>query len=294
MRRRTVHSAGAAAPTMPAPSTVLGAGYDWDRSDAYEADELLAIVDELARDNFYGERHPVGQRFLGGDLTPDEMRFLATQEYAYYKETTWWNAGKLLNSAELEEQRRLHGALLDELGTDLMETGGAAPHAEMFLRYCEGLGLSRTEVTNAPLVPSVVLAVTELRRIASHRPVFEMLVASNLVIEKQRPRYYSALLRTFAEHYSWVPRDALLFYEVHAEHDVDHESRGRQIVRTYLGHKWQQDLAMSAALRSVGLRLVMYDGIQGAMQGDSVFVHRWPCLPDDPWPRPTTAAATKA
>jgi pyrroloquinoline quinone (PQQ) biosynthesis protein C len=275
--------------TDAATRTVLAGDYGWDRREPYDPDEFLAMVDRLAGDHFYGTTHLLGRRLLAGELTPDELRFLAVQEYAYYAETTWWNAGKLLNSPLLSEQRTLHGALLDELGTDLVEPGGAPPHAEMFLGYCAGLGLSREEVVGAPLVPAVVLAVTELRRIASSRPAFEMLVASNLVIEKQRPAHYGRLLRTFAEHYRWIPAEALQFYEVHAEHDTDHESRGRRIVRGYLGEKWQQDLAMTAALRSVGLRMVMYDGIHAAMTGPGVFTGRWPQLPGDPWPRPAGA-----
>ncbi len=264
-------------------------GYDWERPEPYNQDELLAMIDNLAARWFYGDHTAIGRRFVGGELHPGELRLLATQEYGYYKETTWWNAGKLLGTVHLAEQRVLHGALIDELGTDLVDPDGLPSHSELFLRYCEGLGLDKQEVMKAPLAPSVVLATTELRRIASSRPSFEMVVASNLVIERQRPAWYARLLATFADSYSWVPPESLEFYQVHAEHDTDHESRGRQLVRRYITTKAQQDLAMAAALRSVGLRWVMYDGIERALQDpDSPLIPKWPGLPGDPWPRPTS------
>ncbi len=206
-------------------------------------------MDDVVDKYFYGFYHPLGCDLIEGKLTPEELRFLATQEYHYYASTTWWNASKLAQSDTLEHQRLLHGPLLDELGTDLINPDGYAAHTLLFLHYCKSLGLLEEEVLNTSLVPGVVLAVTELRRIANERPVFEFLACSNLVVERMRPRHYTKLLKTFASQYTWVPREGLVFYEVHAKLDTDHESLGRKIVNQYIEKsKRDQDAVFSAVL----------------------------------------------
>lgn len=270
--------------------TAIETVYDWSATRPYPVGQFFEMLDTLVDRYFYGFHHPLGRKMIAGELTRRELQILAVQEYPYYQSTTWWNAGKILNAHTLEQQRLLHGPLLDELGEDLVRPAGLPAHSELFLRYCEGLGLTRDTVESAPLAPAVVLAVTELRRIAASRPVFEFLAVSNLVVERMRPRHYTEFLAAFRKHYSWVPAAALTFYEIHAGLDKEHESLGRRIVAEYAHDKRDQDCIFAAVLKSVALRLAMYDGIQQLLtDGAAVGVRRWPNFPHDPWPRPLGA-----
>lgn len=210
---------------------------------------FFTILDNSVERYFYGTRHSIGMRLPNGKVNQEQLRFIAAQEYHYYNSTTWWNAGKILNAASIEDQRRLFFPLLDELGRDLVDESGLPAHAELFLRYCEGIGLTRQAIARMPVLPAVYLAVSELHRIAAQRPTHEFIACSNLVAEKMRPPHYQKLLRAFAEHYTWVPQDALVFYEVHAELDLEHES----LVRRYVGGKSEQDNVFATVLRSLGL-----------------------------------------
>src|SRR5215813_2933687 len=107
--------------------------YDWNRAEPYPLAQFIAMIDSIVERNFYGLVHPISQRMLRGELTLEELRFVAAQEYHYYSGTTWWNAFKIAHSDTLHQQRRLHGALLDELGTDLLGSEGVPAHAELFL-----------------------------------------------------------------------------------------------------------------------------------------------------------------
>jgi pyrroloquinoline-quinone synthase len=264
-------------------------GYDWDATEPYSVSAFFSLVDTLVDRYFYGFYHPLGRRMIAGELSAHELQVLAVQEYPYYASTTWWNAGKIGNAHTLEQQRLLHGPLLDELGEDLVHAGGLPAHSELFLDYCAGLGLSRAAVLDAPLAPAVVLAVTELRRIAATRPVFEFLAVSNLVVERMRPRHYTEFLAAFKNHYTWVPAAALKFYEIHAGLDKDHESIGRRIVAQYAHAKRDQDAIFAAVLSSIVLRLAMYDGIEKMISSPgAVGLVRWPNFPAAPWPRPVT------
>jgi len=263
--------------------------YDWTRADPYPPEQFFALLDRIVERNFYGLIHPLSLRMLRGELTAADLRFIAAQEYHYYWGTTWWNAFKVANSDTLHQQRRLHGPLLEELGTDLLDKEGLPAHIELFLRYCEGIGLCRDEVRAGAVLPAVLLAVTELMRIASSRPHYEFIACSNLVAEKMRPVHYQKLLRAMREHYTFVGHEALKFYEIHAVLDEDHVSTGRRIVGEYIHHKREQDAVMSAVVRSLALRLVMYDGIEAALRGAALRALRpWPNFPREPWPRPST------
>ena len=266
--------------------------YDWQRETPYPLDIFFSLLDQFVEQTFYGFTHPLAKRLLAGQFTREELKFLAIQEYYYYASTTWWNAFKLGNADSLDQQRLLHDPLLDELGTDLTHpTEGLPAHSVLFLNYCEGLGITQDTIQLAPLATGVMLAVTELLRIAKERPHFEFIACSNLVVEKMRPRFYSELLHTFSHHYSWVPKKALIFYEVHAHLDVNHSSIGRQVVSQYATHsKREQDAIFSAILSSTALRNVMYDSIDQAIRspGTDYGVIPWPNFPREPWPRPIT------
>ncbi|MCA8951082.1 MAG: iron-containing redox enzyme family protein [Planctomycetes bacterium] len=276
-------------PPVSAWQSAFSTSYDFSRREPYDPGTFLGLVREITEKYFYGFYHPLGRRLIAGDLSPEDLRFLAMQEHAYYAGTTWWNAGKLLRANTLAEQRQLFAPLLDELGTDLVDDGGLPAHSELFVRYCEGLGVTREELDRAPLAPGVVLAVTELRRIATERPAFEFIAASNLVVEKMRAKHYAALLETFATSYRWVPKSALLFYEIHARLDDGHGSLGEAFVARYAHDKRDQDAIFSAVQRSLCLRLAMYDSIASAMQSPGgVGLVPWPNFPGEPWPRPAS------
>ena len=270
--------------------TPLDTIYDWYRKEEYYIDTFFDMIDQVVDKYFYGFFHPLGQRLIEGQLTPEQLRFLATQEYHYFASTTWWNAMKIAQCDTLEQQQVLHAPFIDELGYNLIKKDGEIAQSLLYLRYGEGVGLKKNDVVNALLVPSVILAVTELRRIACERPQFEFIACSNLVVEKMRPLHYRKLLKTFSTHYSWVPECSLTFFKVHSELDAEHSSIGRKIVESYSYSKRDQDAIFSAILRSISLRLVMYDGIESALNHNQsnqrIGIKVWPNFPREPWPRP--------
>jgi len=265
-------------------------GYDWERKNPYVLNDFFSIIDEFVENSFYGNTHPLAKKLLAGEFSREELIFLATQEYYYYWGTTWWNAFKIGNADILDHQRQLHDPLLDELGTDLLDKNGLPAHSVLFLQYCEGIGLTLDEIKRSPISSGVSLAITELLRIAKTRPNFEFIACSNLVVEKMRPVFYSKLLQTFSDHYQWVPKKSLLFYEVHAHLDVHHTSIGKKVVSEYVfDNKRDQDSVFSAVIRSTALRKVMYDSIYQAMltPGLEYGFIPWPNFPLEPWPRPS-------
>jgi pyrroloquinoline quinone (PQQ) biosynthesis protein C len=121
--------------------------FDWAREEPYDPQEFLEFCHEAIFAGFYGTRHPLALRWIEGELTADELRFMATQEYWYFRCTVWWNAGKVLHCPVLEDQRSLLGPLMEEAGVE------EQAHEELFLRYLRGLGLSRNTVLGEGALP---------------------------------------------------------------------------------------------------------------------------------------------
>ena len=68
-------------------------------------------------------------------------------------------------------------------------------------------------------------------------------------------------LETFRKHYSWVPDDALTFYKLHADVDVEHGVLRKEILKKYANTKELQEACIDAQLMKNNMRRVMADCI---------------------------------
>ena len=68
-------------------------------------------------------------------------------------------------------------------------------------------------------------------------------------------------LDTFRKHYQWVPDDALTFYKLHADVDVEHGLIRKEILKKYADTKELQEACINAQLMKNNMRRVMADCI---------------------------------
>jgi len=68
-------------------------------------------------------------------------------------------------------------------------------------------------------------------------------------------------LDTFRKHYKWVPDDALTFYKLHADVDVEHGLIRKEILKKYADTKELQEACINAQLMKNNMRRVMADCI---------------------------------
>jgi pyrroloquinoline quinone (PQQ) biosynthesis protein C len=68
-------------------------------------------------------------------------------------------------------------------------------------------------------------------------------------------------LDTFRKHYSWVPDDALTFYKLHADVDVEHGMIRKEILKKYAETKELQEACINAQLMKNNMRRAMADCI---------------------------------
>jgi pyrroloquinoline quinone (PQQ) biosynthesis protein C len=79
-------------------------------------------------------------------------------------------------------------------------------------------------------------------------------------------------LETFRKHYTWVPDDALMFYKLHADVDVEHGVIRKEILKKYADTKELQESCINAQLMKNNMRRAMADCIYMAyvVRGEGV------------------------
>jgi pyrroloquinoline quinone (PQQ) biosynthesis protein C len=251
--------------------------FEWNRDQAYRPEEFLDMCLQAILGGFYGTRHELAHLWIRGQLSAADLRFMAIQEYWYFRCTVWWNAAKVLHSPWLSDQRELLGPLMDEAGV----FGDA--HEDLFLRYLTGLEVSHETVTRTGALPQTVACVDEFFNLNTHGALVESLAANNLVAETMRPKQYPLVLKAFREHYTWVPPEALEFFRLHAEADIEHAALGERLFKKYARTVEAQRLAWSALTRSLGARWAFYDGILQYMRDpDPPLMPVWETFPFAP------------
>jgi pyrroloquinoline quinone (PQQ) biosynthesis protein C len=68
-------------------------------------------------------------------------------------------------------------------------------------------------------------------------------------------------LEVFRKHYRWVPDDALTFYKLHADVDVEHGVIRKEILTQYADTRELQEDCINAQLMKNAMRRVMADCI---------------------------------
>jgi len=102
---------------------------------------VVSIIDELIRDRSL-LKHPFYRRWTAGTLSADELRDYTGQYYAF--ESTF---PRLLSALHTRSDRPdVRQSLLDNLWD---EEHGEVNHAEMWLRFGEGLRLNREDILRA-------------------------------------------------------------------------------------------------------------------------------------------------
>ena len=231
--------------------------FDFSRSNPYEGNEFLAMVQDEVHENNARLEHPFVRLLFDGKLTLDQVRGWAKQDFALKKCPTWWNAGRLLNSPSLAIQRQVARSLLEELGDE------GDGHTEMYLRFGTALGVSEDDMNNAPLLPSTILVVDEFMSINRERPVLEALASGSVAGEAINVDFCTSFIKANDSTYD-IPREGLEWFYEHVEADAGHSSLGERLVAEYANTLEVQARVVDAVIRSKAAYWVFFDGVYQA------------------------------
>ena len=215
--------------------------------------------------------HPFVRLLFDGELSLDQVRGWARQDYALKRCPTWWNAGRLLNSPDLATQRQVVRSLIEELGD---EGGG---HTEMYLRFGRALGMSGEEMERALLLPGTVLAVDTLMAINRDRPAVEALASGSVAGEAINVEFCTRFVAANDRAYH-IDREGMEWFAEHIVADAAHSSLGERLVLEQASTKEVQNRVWDAVVRSKAAYWVFFEGLhQAYVLGDpAVYPHYAP------------------
>ena len=203
----------------------------------------------------YPNEHPWQQLFLEGKLSQDQLKVWAQNRYYFHAGIPAKDANVF---CKLPNNKDAQGMWLEKLQEEMGDDEEQS-HPEMFLDFCEGLGLGRDEVKNAEVFAPIKIGVDAYRDMARVRP-FQVGVGSS-ISEFLIPFKMTRMLKAFREHYSFIPDKALHFFEAHREADERHGNIMINLVETYGQTEEHKKLLLEGHLFKLDLHRVILDTI---------------------------------
>jgi pyrroloquinoline-quinone synthase len=183
--------------------------------------DLLTEIDERIR-----QRHLLGHPFytswVAGTLPKEAMQEYARQYYAF--ESSFPRVLSALHART--EQPEVRQALLENLWD---EEHGEANHAELWLRFADGIGAGRDATRDAVGNEATQRLVASYLSTSRTRPVAAG-VAAVYAYEAQVPAVAQAKIDGLKANYGVDDPATLAFFELHSELDVEHSAAERKIV----------------------------------------------------------------
>jgi pyrroloquinoline-quinone synthase len=167
-------------------------------------------------------KHPFYQAWSHGEVARATLQEYAGQYYQFERSFPKYVAAAYARVDDPAGRRALLGNLVDEEGRD-------PTHPELWLRFAEGLGLSRDAVTGAPLHPATRRLLSTYDRHAVRGTAASALGAI-YSYESIFPEVAAEKARGLAKFYGVTDERSLEFFRVHTVADVEHSAAERALI----------------------------------------------------------------
>ena len=223
-------------------------------------DELRALIDA---GRTFG-RHPLWVRIAEGRVPRVALAPFAVQFFLQVREFPRAVSALHSRCPDAAERIELAESLYEEETGRL--SGCNLPHPELFIRFGEGVGVSRVAmVEGAPLVATTAL-IDWFEHSTRERPFIEGAAATNLAAEGQVPDAFGGFARALERYYGCTP-EQVAFWDVHEHADREHSAIGDHVVVRLATTPALQADVRRAVTRSLELWWQFFDGIERAIDG---------------------------
>lgn len=194
--------------------------------------------------------HPFYVAWSKGELTREALQKYAEQYYHWVYAFPTWLSATHANATDFGMRQELLENLIDE-------ERGPENHPELWLRFCDAMGLDRDAVQRADLLPETRGAIDAMRRVCRDEPAAAG-VAALYAYESQQPDVMKAKREGLRDLYG-VPAGHD-YFEVHEHLDVEHSANERAMLQQYaVGCDAAVDASVKTALDAT---YTLLDGIQ--------------------------------
>jgi len=203
---------------------------------------LLERIDALIAERHL-LTHPFYTRWRHGELSREELQEYARQYYAF--EATFPRLLSALHTRS--DQPGVRQALLDNLWD---EEHGEVNHAELWLRFGEGIGADRTSIRDATPNDDTA-ALLEGYWASCADASIAAGIAALYAYEAQVPEVAAEKIRGLVEQYGVDDARTLAFFTVHSTLDVEHSGAERRMIADLAPSEAEQDAVLAATKRAL-------------------------------------------
>jgi pyrroloquinoline-quinone synthase len=159
---------------------------------------------------------------------------------------------------------RFRTMILDQLVEEAGDPKGKAPgHPELWLRFCEGIGLPRSKVVGAPLLPTALVAIDDFLYVNREMPFYISAAGSS---EPPNVELCQRLLPAFRTHYG-VDEEHLEYYSLHVTADEEHTRFVGEMVAAFAHTPDIRRQMWDAMVRGFALHALLVDGVLAGERG---------------------------
>ena len=194
--------------------------------------------------------HPFYSAWSEGELTHDVLRKYAEQYYHWVNAFPTWLSATHSNATDFAMRQSILANLVDE-------EQGSENHPELWLRFCDALGLDRDAVKSADLLPETRAAIDAMRKVCRDEPAVAALTAL-YAYESQQPEVMKTKREGLRDLYQVAQGHE--YFELHETMDVAHSADELVMIESRAaGH---EDAMLAAARTALDATYTLLDGIE--------------------------------
>jgi pyrroloquinoline-quinone synthase len=199
-------------------------------------------------------KHPFYADWRAGTLPMEALQDYAAQYYAFES-----NFPRFLSALHTRTERPdVRQAILDNLWD---EEHGEANHAELWLRFGEGVGADRASVRGAEHHDATTKLVDTYRTLTQDAPLAAG-IAALYAYEAQVPEVAAEKLNGLRDRYGVDDARALAFFAVHSTLDVEHSDAERRMIRELAPTAADEDAALDATQQTLDAWWAFLDDVR--------------------------------
>ena len=196
---------------------------------------IIQKVNETIQQNDLG-KHEFYTTWLCGKLPLNAIRDYASQYYFFEKEFP--NFLRLASKkSKSEEQKK-------ELAENIYEEENVPKHhADVWIDFAEGIGVSKENIMNAELKPATKKLIETFAR---HSETYLGGVAAAYTYEKQLPKLSLEKIDSLKKHYGVCDEKTLNFFHVHSYMDIKHSDVEAKLIEKYAKTEEEKKIVASS------------------------------------------------
>ena len=198
--------------------------------------------------------HPFYVAWSHGTLTREALQKYAEQYYQWVYAFPTWLSATHSNATDFGMRQEILANLMDE-------EQGPENHPELWLRFCDALGLDREQVKSADPLPETREAIAAMRRICRDQPAVAG-VAALYAYESQQPDVMKVKREGLRDRYGITTGHD--YFEVHQCLDVEHSEAERSMIAAHAAG--YEDAIEPAVRTSLDATYRLLDGIERVRQ----------------------------